>query len=109
MSGHTPGPWRVGRGGPNLCPTVGTERGLMVAMVSHGEGHPTEANARLIAATPDLLEACRPMLSKSARTELLEMAEAEEAVGDKRIASALRFLLENEDKRRAAVAKAVQL
>jgi hypothetical protein len=54
---HTPGPWRVGKGGPNGCPTVGTEKGLMVAMVSHGNSHPTQANARLIAAAPDLLEA----------------------------------------------------
>lgn len=54
---HTPGPWRVGKGGPNMCPTVGTEKGLMVAMVAYGDSHPTQANARLIAAAPDLLEA----------------------------------------------------
>jgi len=52
---HTPGPWRVGAAGPNECPTVGTQSGLMVAMVSHGEDHPTAANANLIAAAPDLL------------------------------------------------------
>lgn len=58
---HTPGPWRVGKGGPNMCPTVGTEKGLMVAMVAYGDGHPTQANARLIAAAPDLLEALEGM------------------------------------------------
>lgn len=56
---HTPGPWRVGTSGPNLCPTIGTMRGLMVAMVAHGHEHPTQANARLIAAAPDLLEEAR--------------------------------------------------
>lgn len=56
-AGHTPGPWRVGKAGPNLCPTVGTQDGLMVAMVAHGENHPTAANARLIAAAPELLAA----------------------------------------------------
>ena len=56
---HTPGPWRVGKPGPNLCPTVGAEKGLMVAMVSYGDKHPTEANAHLIAAAPDMLEALR--------------------------------------------------
>jgi hypothetical protein len=51
---HTPGPWMIGASGPNKCPTVGTHAGLMVAMVTHGENHPAEANARLIAASPDL-------------------------------------------------------
>lgn len=60
---HTPGPWRVGRAGPNLCPTVGTETGLMVAMVTHGEGHPTEANAKLIATAPELLAALQELVA----------------------------------------------
>ena len=50
----TPGPWRVGKGGPNLCPTIGTHKGLMVAMVAYGNDHPTQANAHLMAAAPDL-------------------------------------------------------
>lgn len=52
---HTPGPWRIGRSGPNECPTIGTDGGLMVAMVCHGVDHPTDANARLIAAAPEML------------------------------------------------------
>lgn len=60
---HTPGPWRVGMAGPNLCPTVGTECGLMTAMVAHGNNHPTEANARLIAAAPELYEALEALMA----------------------------------------------
>lgn len=56
MSAHTPGPWRVGPSGPNQCLTIGTANGLMVAMVSHGHNHPTEANAKLIAAAPALAD-----------------------------------------------------
>lgn len=72
---HTPGPWRVGAHGPNGCYTVGTERGLMVAMVAHSVNHPDQkeqaiADAHLIAAAPKLraaltvalaaLESCTP-------------------------------------------------
>src|SRR5687768_15385929 len=52
----TPGPWEIGTPGPNKCPTIG-HKGLMVATVAHGDDHPTYANARLIAAAPELLEA----------------------------------------------------
>ena len=58
---HTPGPWRMGTPGPNGCYTVGTERGLMTAMVAHSINEPdqaeqAEADARLIAAAPELLQ-----------------------------------------------------
>ena len=64
MGAHTPGPWRVGRPGPNGCHTVGTRRGLMVAMVAHSINVPQQreqalADAHLIAAAPDLLAALR--------------------------------------------------
>lgn len=62
MSKHTPGPWRVGTTGPNGCYTVGTEKGLMTAMVAHSINHPEQkeqaiSDAALIAAAPELLEA----------------------------------------------------
>lgn len=57
MSKHTPGPWRIGAQPPNGELTIGTEQGLMVAVATTGLDMPTEANARLIAAAPDLLEA----------------------------------------------------
>ena len=57
MNKHTPGPWRIGTPPPNGEQTIGTQQGLMVAVATTGAGTPTEANARLIAAAPDLLEA----------------------------------------------------
>ena len=57
MSKHTPGPWHIGAPPPNGEQTIGTQQGLMVAVATTGSGVPTEANARLIAAAPDLLSA----------------------------------------------------
>lgn len=62
MSAHTPGPWGFStEPQPNGCPIVGA-RGLMVAMLAHtihqdDQREVALANARLIAAAPDLLEA----------------------------------------------------
>lgn len=58
---HTPGPWRIGTPPPNGEQTIG-HKGLMVAVVTTGAGCPTMANARLISAAPDLLEALRAIL-----------------------------------------------
>ena len=62
MSKHTKGPWKIGAPGPNGCYTIGTERGLMTAMIAHSICEPDQveeakANAALIAAAPELLEA----------------------------------------------------
>lgn len=60
---HTPGPWRYyTEPQPNGCPIVGNGQGLMVAMLAHSTRQPEQreealANARLIAAAPELLEA----------------------------------------------------
>lgn len=65
MSNYTPGPWRVK---PNSVggPTVGPEGSVVADIRTYGGPHvggrqhpQTDANARLIAAAPDLLEACR--------------------------------------------------
>ena len=61
---HTPGPWKASKGGPNGCPVVGSERGLMVCMLSHSVNIPShvdqaKANAYLIATAPEMLEAMR--------------------------------------------------
>ena len=62
MSGHTPGPWKAsaakeGKHAPAwwIC---GDAR--FVAKAYGHDDMPAEANARLIAAAPDLLEALRP-------------------------------------------------
>ncbi|KSD80016.1 hypothetical protein [Pseudomonas aeruginosa] len=60
MSKHTPGPWHVG--GPNKC-TIYDKHGQRLAnsfegvMATQRTDSECEANARLIAAAPDLLEA----------------------------------------------------
>lgn len=60
---HTPGPWRFyTEPQPNGCPIVGNGHGLMLAMLAHSVNYPDQrdeanANARLIAAAPELLEA----------------------------------------------------
>ena len=69
MTSHTPGPWRTGEDGHNILSAQPGERPKMLASVyhdlggvggltskEHAEAH---ANARLMAAAPDLLAACR--------------------------------------------------
>lgn len=76
MSAHTPGPWSVG--GPTeyinqvaIDPAIG---------VVYGAGHERAANARLIAAAPDLLKALRACveaeqpMQQAAATELARAA-----------------------------------
>lgn len=55
MTQHTPGPWSVGYDGPSL-PIIDSHEGF-IAFVKQPDDDATEANARLIAAAPDLLEA----------------------------------------------------
>lgn len=71
MAGHTPGPWALGRAsdarphcvyGPVSWRYDGSSVGLIVEVKHHGFSDPhaapeQEANARLIAAAPELLEA----------------------------------------------------
>jgi hypothetical protein len=53
---HTPGPWRVG----TVCPDMVTSGAGGVCSCANLEN--AEANARLIAASPDLLAACKAVL-----------------------------------------------
>lgn len=62
MCDFTPGPWKIGAHPPNGEQTIGTPKGLMVAVATTGAGVPTKANARLIAAAPELLEALQGAL-----------------------------------------------
>ena len=62
---HTPGPWKIGTPPPNGEQTVGTDQGLMVAVATTGAGVQTKANASLIAAAPDLLEAPKGLMALS--------------------------------------------
>lgn len=66
MSGHTPGPWeaQVVRQGASLYPAVYGANERLVADAWHYQKDDAEmiANARLIAAAPDLLVACERMM-----------------------------------------------
>ena len=72
---HIPGPWRVK---PNSVggPTVGPEGSVVADIRTYGGPHvggrqhpQTDANARLIAAAPDLLEACETFAEWLGREE----------------------------------------
>jgi hypothetical protein len=69
MSEHTPGPWAEGRhgaivGGPDFefARGAGRKQIAMACVVPEGVDGTQEGNARLIAAAPELLEACKEAL-----------------------------------------------
>ena len=69
MSGYTPGPWRVTAGIiPNPRVIVVNDLDLPVCALSlrsvHGDLNVMHANARLISAAPELLEALREMATQ---------------------------------------------
>ena len=78
MAEHTPGPWKVGSKA-RMKPYVEGADGMFVASCggnAPGKGNydtatwrRREANARLIAAAPDLLEALKRLLSRLAEFE----------------------------------------
>jgi len=84
VSGFTPGPWKQATRGPNGCPIIGDGKGLMVAMITHSANEhdqsvEAEANAHLIAAAPDLLEALESISFRWDTKNLYKIGEAIEA------------------------------
>lgn len=72
---HTPGPWRIVEdGGFRGIFHLGTGRKVAAVIGSIREGEHIEANAHLIAAAPDLLEALRKV---SAALEAVYESEME--------------------------------
>ncbi len=79
MSGHTPGPWSVWTGrllGQDIfhdkrtvCADSGVGDKLAVAYCDYHTPERAEANARLIAAAPDLLEMCQMMAAEYSRED----------------------------------------
>jgi hypothetical protein len=66
MSKHTPEPWRYEEFGPNVI--IKATKNPMLSVVHslyHESREQMEANARLIAAAPELLEALEMMLEMS--------------------------------------------
>lgn len=67
MSKHTPGPWELRESAAAGRKVVASPRlGLIAILAEHDVGEAEwiqdEANARLIAAAPDLLAACKALL-----------------------------------------------
>jgi hypothetical protein len=55
---HTPGPWKNLKSGDAGDYEIRTSGNYPLAWVNHSQIHDTPANARLIAAAPQMLEAC---------------------------------------------------
>jgi hypothetical protein len=64
MSKHTPGPWKAFRDATlNTQGLMGENGDLVFDVGTSEDGYcPRKADARLIAAAPDLLEACKDMV-----------------------------------------------
>lgn len=79
MSKHTPGPWRVGGKGEylnqlNIEPCVGVAYGHDIELI---------ANARLIAAAPELLEALEELLyARTDKSEGMAIAAISKVKGE---------------------------
>ena len=75
---HTPGPWKVS----SHQTQIHSERyGIVAALQRFTEKSTTHANARLIAAAPELLEQCK--LFEKVLNELVVMGEADIEERDK--------------------------
>ena len=74
MSGHTPGPWKLKLGkGMEYTYLVADRKGQDIANWAHYHNATkaqTKANARLIAAAPDLLESLILLANQTNSTEL---------------------------------------
>ena len=74
MSKHTKGPWEVDNGNKHRCDHIVAKDGNYIAVIYTGN----IADAQLIAAAPDLLQACQDMLKdygydSSIREQLTEV------------------------------------
>ena len=69
MSKHTPGPWRdigISPDDPNKCRRIVATNANVAVVINEPEA---EANAALIAASPELLAACKEVCEFMARYE----------------------------------------
>ena len=77
---HTPGPWTLDKGRMVLGPCWTGELKAICERVRGGSPQQVDANARLIAAAPELLQACKAVLIRldyctQAITDLRETAD----------------------------------
>ena len=65
---HTPGPWEINKMTATYkIPIYGPHDTWICSMDAGIDAHTAQANARLIAAAPDLLEACKNLLRQFER------------------------------------------
>lgn len=94
MGGHTPGPWT-----PDRDPRIGMEwnvhildqRGHAICFMAHSDGaspERDEANAALVAAAPDLLDALQVFAERSSSDEFITITVRTEHVERARAALA---------------------
>jgi hypothetical protein len=83
MSKHTPGPWAVTKKQPTVVVNEGGNRWVARAFIGNGKSprfhndpDEAEANARLIAAAPDLLDALKSFIGESRLGSTLEQRVA---------------------------------
>ena len=69
MSKHTPGPWEYVAGDGNACGGISSKTGWICDFVDD----PTPANARLIAAAPELLTALEPFVLANSSEEFVTL------------------------------------
>lgn len=85
---HTPGPWRQGTPGGKAMDTVFThDGGSIVCEVNTSAPEPgeREANARLIAAAPELLGVCKDILKFIIRSRPQTLMESQNKDAARRI------------------------
>lgn len=103
MLTHTPGPWYIGRNmhpfSENFMkPTIGAEgREDAIAVLPSGDDPDEEGNAALIAAAPELLEACQALLEYFDISEVYEAARRQAGLDWLTIARAAIAKLEKGD------------
>ena len=93
---HTPGPWQINNFDPfQVCDADGEARGCAAIAVMHGTAKEKRANARLIAAAPELLAALECLLGDIEQDMLTDRGAHRMVKSGKRVEQA-----------RAAIAKA---
>jgi len=71
MTQHTPGPWHVSQRAKHCIAANGRDHNKTIAVMKNTHNDDWKANAQLIAAAPELLEACYKVLA-SYKTDDLE-------------------------------------
>ena len=99
---HTPGPWEAERIDNSNCVYIKCERGFFIATCHDGVRGESNAiaNARLIAAAPELLEALQSLLKSFPTEDDMHIAGWEQSEID--------LACRDYEAARAAVAKATQ-